>query len=89
MEIRSLHGIFFSGIMCVKKLHVQILLSLCVRTFAATAVRLLEFYLGMVFFVCVGSVWRNLHVLILLFWWGFCCWFKFFWVNLQVHILLR
>ncbi len=43
----------FLGFMCVKKLHVQILLSFCVRIFAATAVRLLEFNLCMVFFWCV------------------------------------
>jgi hypothetical protein len=53
MEIRSLHGIFFFGFMCVKKLHVQILLSFCERIFAATPVRFLEFNLCMVFFLCV------------------------------------
>jgi len=46
--------LFFFGFMCVKKLHVQILLSFCARIFAATAVRFLEFNLCMVlFFVCV------------------------------------
>lgn len=47
---------FFFGFMCLKKLHVQILLSFCVRIFAATAIRFLEFNLCMVFFfVCVGG----------------------------------
>jgi hypothetical protein len=44
---------YFFGFMCVKKLHVQMLLSFCVRIFAATAVRFLEFNLCMVFFLCV------------------------------------
>lgn len=57
MEIRSSHGIFFGAFMCMKKLPVQILLPFCVRIFAATAVRLLEFNLCMVFFcVCWGCV---------------------------------
>jgi hypothetical protein len=49
---------YFFGFMCVKKLHVQMLLSFCVRIFAATAVRFLEFNLCMVFFfgVCGGCV---------------------------------
>jgi hypothetical protein len=37
--------------MCVRKLHVQILLSFCMRIFATTAVRFLEFNLCMVFFL--------------------------------------
>jgi hypothetical protein len=58
MEIRSLQGIFVWGFMCVKKLHVQILLSFCVKIFAATAVKFLEFNVCMGFFfvcVCVGG----------------------------------
>jgi hypothetical protein len=84
MEIRSLHGIFF-GVLCVWRNYMfrsyfLSVCSFCMRIFATTAVRFLEFNLCMVFFflrVCVG-VWRSLHALILLFSWGFCCWFEFF-----------
>jgi hypothetical protein len=49
--------LFFGGLyVCVKKLHVQILLSCCVKIFAATAVRFLEFNLCMVCIFCVYGV---------------------------------